>query len=129
MAASAETLVGLRDVHTPPLAMTDMLADGILAVALGMAVAMLVGLLLRPLTRRLRSPRELALSELARSRNLSAAERLMVQARLLSRFAAELKPSAELMAKLRRELYQPEGGADAERLEQELSLLFRRLRS
>ncbi len=129
MAESAETLVGLRDVHTPPLAVPEMLADGFLAVALGIAMAILVGLLIRPLTRRIRSPRELALGELARSRGLAPAERLIAQARLLSRFAADLKPSPELLAKLRHALYQPGGGADPERLDQELSLLFRQLRS
>ncbi|MGE0212720.1 MAG: hypothetical protein AB7S41_13570 [Parvibaculaceae bacterium] len=128
MAGSAETLAGLRDLHAPPLAPTDLLADGFLAVALGVALALLIGVLVRPLTRRIFSPREIALSQLARSRGLAPAERLIVQARLLARFAPEIDPPAELIARLRHELYRPAGGAHAERLEQELSLLLRRLR-
>lgn len=129
MDGPAEALTGLRDVRDPPLTMAETLADGFLAVALGIALALLAAMLLRPLTRRTRSARELALEELARTRGMAPAERLLAQAHLLRRFGGRLKPAPELTARLRHRLYRRADGSDADLLDQELARLFRQLRS
>ncbi len=152
-AAATEVLVQLRDIRLPELSEAAILADWAAGAMLGLLMAFGLLLLARGLLRRIPSHRNAALQALAASRSLEPGERLLAQAHLLQALAAKLQPatpagegrlhwSAILEQKLRTDffsigagtalcsgLYSPDSKADPDRLEQELRLLLRRVRS
>lgn len=90
MADTAEILTELRDLRVPEPTGLGPLADTAAAFSLGLAAALVVALLLRAVASRPPSRRQAALAELAQTRRLAPAERLMAQATILKRVAAEL---------------------------------------
>jgi len=90
----ADLLTGLRDIRAPAPTPWDVLADGMMAFAAGLLIALAVAMLARTIMRRRRSRREVALAELEATRQLSGKDRLLAQAILLRHLASQLPASA-----------------------------------
>jgi len=83
-------MLPLRGLHLPTERLTTDVADAALAVAIGLAAALLVGSVLNLLMRRRRPVRRAALAMLSQMRELPPAERTVAQARLLRRLVLTL---------------------------------------
>ena len=86
----ADILAGLRDIRAPAPTQLDVLADTMMAFAAGLLIALAVTMLARIVMRRKRSRREAALAELEATRRLRGTDRLLAQAVMLHRIAAQL---------------------------------------
>jgi len=153
MDAPSEVLAQLRDIRLPMLSDGSILADWAAGCALGLLLALVVVLLARAFVRRPPSRRETALADLAASRTLAPAERLLAQARILQDLAPPVKDriaaedsgndwSSRLGrslgtdffttgagAGLSESLYRRESGLDPEDLDRELQRLLNRTRA
>lgn len=97
-----------RPVRWPVPTEAEALADGALAFGLGLLAALAVYGLLRLFLARRAAPGAAMLAELAASRGLAPAERLLAQARI----AGRLRCAAEIRGRLKAALYLPESGID-----------------
>ncbi len=89
-AEAPATLDQLRGLHLPGGASGPVPGEILLALVLGFAAALLVGLLRHLVARARLSVRRAALAELAASRALPPPERILAQARLLRRLVRTL---------------------------------------
>lgn len=121
MADLAERLAGLHDIRLPALWPEALIADAAAATAVGLSLALCVVLLARLLLYRPASRRRRLLEALAASRALPTGERLLAQAKLLDRLAAELEGAEASGDK--------EASRERADLGGRLALLDRRLRS
>src|SRR6516164_8073418 len=87
-------MLPLRGLHLPSEPLTIGTADIALAIAAGLAAALVIGSLLGLLVRRRRSVRSTALDKLARIGGLAPGERLLAQATLLRRLVRTLDGAA-----------------------------------
>lgn len=92
-------MLALRGLHLPSERLTTDGADAALAIAIGLAVAVLVGIVLNLLMRR-RPVRRAALALLSQMSELPPAEHTVAQARLLRRLVLTL--SGEIAARRQR---------------------------
>ena len=146
-------MLALRELHVPTERLTTDMADAALTVAIGLAAALLVGIVLNLLIRRPRPVRRAALVMLSQMSELPPAERAVAQARLLRRLVLTL--SGEIAARRQRNawleqldltfrtdfftrgggryyvdgLYQARQIPDAAALAHKLEELFRQIRS
>ncbi|GJD93872.1 DUF4381 family protein [Methylobacterium iners] len=90
----AAALDNLRGLHLPADAGGALRGEVVLAIALGFAAALLVGLVRYLRLRARRTVRRAALRELAATRDLDPEARLVAQARLLRRLARTLAGDA-----------------------------------
>lgn len=152
MDQSAEVLAKLRDIRLPTLSDGSILADWAAGCALGLLVAVLMILLARAVVRRPASRRAVALADLAASRELQPAERLLAQARILQNLALQfdIRPKAGATGDhwsvqlgrrlgtdffttgagvgLSEALYRPDAGIDPDLLDRELERLLKRVK-
>lgn len=148
MDESADVLAQLRDIHLPSLSESSMAADWAAGCALGLLAAILVTLLARTVVRRPPSDRAAALADLAVSRGLQPAERLLAQAKILQRLASQLRFPADDAGRhwsiqlghrlgsdiltsgtgLSEALYRPDCAIDPELLDRELVRLLKRVK-
>ncbi|SMF51841.1 protein of unknown function [Tistlia consotensis] len=146
----ADRLARLHGLRLPALDTGAVLADVAAAFAAGLLLAILVVLLARAFLRPADSPRRRLLADLAGSRTLPREERLLAQARLLRRLAAEIEEgepvraedwpglldqrlgtdffTAGAGARLREALYRRDAALDPESIDRELTRLLRRTR-
>ena len=93
-------MLALRELHLPTERLATDVADAAFAVAIGLAAALVVGIVLNLLMRRRRPVRRAALAMLAQMSELPPAECTVAQARLLRRLVLTL--SGEIAARRRR---------------------------
>ena len=105
---AAGIAAALRPIHWPIPTEAEALLDGLLAFGLGLLAALLFYGLARLILARREDPRAALLAELAGSRRLDPAERLLTQARL----AARLPETAPARRALAEALYRPEPAID-----------------
>lgn len=140
-------LEGLHALRPPPAGTTELVAEIVAALAIGLAVAALTYMLLRvsgAQAGRAPSRRATALARLEAARQLPEAERLLAQAHLLrdlteteapasaepwlSRAARQFDLPDAALAPLRHALYRPGASPDLAALEKALTAAARRLR-
>jgi len=102
MAADTDPLAELRGIEPVPLGPTDLLAESLAALAVGLVLAMVIAGLIRPFASRRASPTEAVLEQLARTRNLPPDKRAYAQATLLHEIGDDV---ADLRGDLRKVLY------------------------
>ena len=93
-------MLALRGLHLPTEGLTTDVADAALAVAIGLAAALMVGIVLNLMMRRRHPVRRAALAMLSQMSELPPAERALSQARLLRRLVLTL--SGEIAARRQR---------------------------
>ena len=93
-------MLALRGLHLPTERFTADVVGVALAVAIGLAAALVVGIVLNLLMRRRRPVRRAALAMLSQMSELPPAERTVAQARLLRRLVLTL--SGEIAARRQR---------------------------
>ena len=93
-------MLALRGLHLPTEGLTTDVADAALAVAIGLAAALVVGIVLNLMMRRRHPVRRAALAMLSQMSELPPAERTLGQARLLRRLVLTL--SGEIAARRQR---------------------------
>lgn len=115
---AADPLTELRDIHPIPQDGMAVVADTLAALAVGLILASLVGLLLRLLSSRRQTTGQSALARLDETRALPPDERLFAQAKLLR----DVEVSPDLRRDVRDVLYRPTPNPDVfdARIEQAL---------
>jgi hypothetical protein len=140
---AADTLARLHDVRDPATGVAEAVADALAGGSVGVLSALLAFILLRAVTKRLPTQREVVSAELTRARHLAPDQRLLAQAKLVDRIAPDIslgpgasgssdptrsegrsEPWQRLKADLRDALYRQDPAIDLDRVEGEILRLL-----
>jgi len=129
MDPSADLAAALRPIRMPVPTETEALADGLLAFGLGLGAALIAYGLLRVILARREETTARLRAELAASRGLDPADRLLAQARLAAAAPATVSPAiapaiAAVRATLAPALYLPDPTVDLDATDRALASAF-----
>jgi hypothetical protein len=139
---AADTLARLHDVRNPATGMAEAVADVLAGGSVGLLAALIVFVLLRAVTRRPPTWREIVRADLMRASRLAPDQRLLALAKLIDRITPELScnsgadglagsarssenaPWQRITAELRQALYRRKPTIDLDRVEMDILQLL-----
>ena len=140
----ADDLSALHDIRSPSATIDAAIADGLISLGLGFALALVIWLALHWITRQRHTRKRLLRAELERSRGLPERERMVAQLRMLQALAGEGSSRnwpdrladrfgrhhvpVDALEKVRSALYRPGSAADTGFLEPVIRSLLCKIR-
>lgn len=140
----ADDLSALHDIRSPSATIDAAIADGLISLGLGLALALVIWLALHWITRQRNTRKRQLRSELERSRGLPDRERMVAQLRLLQSLASDGSSRdwperlagrfgrrhvpVDALERVRSALYRPGSAADTGFIEPVIRSLLRKIR-